>query len=301
MRRLPVSSITASVREAAPLALAEYPRATRMTIGTGTRLGPYEIVSKLGEGGVGEVYRATDTHLKRSVAIKVLPAGMAADADRLAGFQREAELLAALSHPNIAAIYGLEKTPALTALVMELVEGDDLSAHVSRGPIPLAESLPIAKQIADALEAAHEHGIIHRDLKPANIKVRADGAVKVLDFGLAKALDPSAGGASQDATQSPPLTNRATPMGMIKGTAGYMAPEQARGRAVYRRADIWAFGVVLYEMLAGRRAFEGEDTSLTLANVMKDDVDWSALPRDIPAPLARLLRRCLEKDPKKRV
>jgi serine/threonine protein kinase len=267
----------------------------------GTRLGSYEIVSAIGAGGMGEVYRATDSNLKRSVAIKVLPAAVAGDPDRLARFQREAEVLAALNHPNIAAIYGLEKTPDLTALVMELVEGEDLSAHIARGAMPLAESLPIATQIADALEAAHEQGIIHRDLKPANIKVRADGTVKVLDFGLAKAIDPSSG-SSVDAMNSPTLTAAAfaagygapgTQMGMIIGTAAYMAPEQARGRAVDRRADIWAFGVVVYEMLSGRRAFEGDDISITLASVLKEDVRWDALPNDLPPSLRRLLRRCL--------
>jgi serine/threonine-protein kinase len=266
-----------------------------------TRLGPYEIVSKLGEGGMGEVYRATDSNLKRSVAIKVLPAAVASDADRLARFQREAEVLAALNHPNIAAIYGLERTPDVTALVMELVEGDDLSAHIARGAMPLAEALPIAKQIADALEAAHEQGIIHRDLKPANIKVRADGTVKVLDFGLAKALDSNVSSTTADAMNSPTLTARATQMGMIIGTAAYMAPEQARGRAVDRRADIWAFGVVVYEMFSGRRAFEGDDISITLASVLKEDVRWDALPSDLPPSIRRLLRRCLEKDPKRRL
>ena len=250
---------------------------------------------------MGEVYRATDSNLKRSVAIKVLPASVAGDADRLARFQREAEVLAALNHPNIAAIYGLERTPELTALVMELVEGEDLSLHISRGPIPLSDALVIGKQIADALEAAHEQGIIHRDLKPANIKVRADGTVKVLDFGLAKALDTDPSGTSAGAMNSPTLTARATQMGMLLGTAAYMAPEQARGRAVDRRADIWAFGVVLYEMLTGRRAFEGDDISITLASVLKEDVNWQALPGDLPQPLRRLLRRCLEKDPKRRL
>jgi serine/threonine-protein kinase len=244
---------------------------------------------------MGEVYRATDSHLKRSVAIKVLPAAMASDADRLARFQREAEVLAALNHPNIAAIYGLEKTADLTALVMELVDGDDLSALISRGPISLTDALPIGRQIADALEAAHEQGIIHRDLKPANIKVRADGTVKVLDFGLAKAMDP-VGASSAGAMNSPTLTNRATQAGMILGTAAYMAPEQARGRAVDRRADVWAFGVVLYEMLTGRRAFDGEDISITLASVLKEDVSWQALPAELPVPIRRLLRRCLEKE-----
>ncbi len=271
-----------------------------MSLNPGTRLGPYEILTAIGAGGMGEVYRATDSNLKRSVAIKVLPASVAGDADRLARFQREAEVLAALNHPNIAAIYGLERTADLTALVMELVEGEDLSAHIARGAMPIAEAMPIARQIADALEAAHEQGIVHRDLKPANIKVRADGTVKVLDFGLAKAMEP-AGASSADAMNSPTLTNRATQMGMILGTAAYMAPEQARGKAVDRRADIWSFGVVLYEMLAGRRAFEGEDVSVTLANVIKEDVAWDALPEDLPASIRRLLRRCLDKDPKRRL
>lgn len=271
-----------------------------MALTPGTRLGAYEIIAQIGAGGMGEVYRATDSHLKRSVAIKVLPASVAGDTDRLARFQREAEVLAALNYPNIAAIYGLEKTPDLTALVMELVEGEDLSAHIARGAIPLGDALPIAKQIADALEAAHEQGIIHRDLKPANIKVRADGTVKVLDFGLAKAMEP-VGASSGEAMNSPTLTARATQMGMILGTAAYMAPEQARGRAIDRRADIWAFGVVLYEMLSGRRAFEGDDVSITLANVLKEDVKWEALPADLPASVRRLLRRCLEKDPKRRL
>ncbi|BCS32373.1 hypothetical protein TBR22_A15830 [Luteitalea sp. TBR-22] len=278
-------------------------------------LGPYRLLGKIGEGGMGEVYRATDTNLKRQVAIKVLPASVAADADRLARFQREAEVLAVLNHPNIAAIYGLEKTPECTALVMELVEGEDLSQRIARlraqgasagqAGMPIDEVLPIARQIAEALEAAHEQGIIHRDLKPANIKVRADGTVKVLDFGLAKALGPegpsaTAGGVS--ASMSPTLTTSAmTAMGMILGTAAYMAPEQARGRAVDRRADIWAFGVVLYEMLTGRRAFEGEDISVTLANVIKDDPTWEALPPDVPVRVRRVLQACLRKDPRQRL
>ncbi len=267
-----------------------------MSLTTGSRLGPYEITGAIGAGGMGEVYRARDTKLNRDVAIKVLPEAFARDAERLARFTREAQTLAALNHPNIAQIYGIEER----AIVMELVEGEDLSAVISRGPMPLAEALPIARQIADALEAAHEQGIIHRDLKPANVKVRADGTVKVLDFGLAKAMDP-AGASGADAMNSPTLTARATQMGMILGTAAYMAPEQARGRAVDRRADIWAFGVVLYEMLTGRRAFEGEDISITLASVLKEDVRWQALPADLPLPLRRLLRRCLEKDPRKRL
>ena len=266
----------------------------------GQAIGPYSIIAKLGEGGMGEVYRAIDSNLKRSVAIKVLPASVAGDADRLARFQREAEVLAALNHPNIGAIYGLEKTPDFTALVMELVEGDDLTSRIARGAIPIDEALPIAKQIADALEAAHEQNIIHRDLKPANIKVREDGTVKVLDFGLAKAMDPP-GSSSMDAMHSPTLSVHATTQGVILGTAAYMAPEQARGKAVDRRADVWAFGAVLYEMLTGTRAFAGDDITILLASVLKDEVRWDALPADVPAQIRRLLRRCLEKDPKRRL
>ena len=263
-----------------------------MSLPAGTRLGPYEIVAPLGAGGMGEVYRAKDTKLNRDVAIKVLPESFALDADRVARFTREAQVLASLNHPNIAAIYGIEDS----AIVMELVSGEDLSAHVARGAMPLSEALPIAKQIADALEAAHEQGIVHRDLKPANIKVRADGTVKVLDFGLAKALDPNASGATADAMNSPTMTARATQIGMIIGTAAYMSPEQARGKSVDKRADIWAFGVVLYEMLSGRRAFVGDDISITLANVLKDDVNWGALPASTPPRVRALIARCLERD-----
>src|SRR6188474_374781 len=206
---------------------------------------------------MGQVFRATDTKLKRQVAIKILPPSLAADPDRLRRFQREAEVLASLSHPNIAGIYGLEEGGGVSALVMELVDGEDLSQRIARGPIPIDEALPIARQIAEALDAAHEQRIIHRDLKPANIKVRADGTVKVLDFGLAKAMDPG-GVASGEAMNSPTMTGRATQMGIILGTAAYMAPEQAKGKAVDRRADIWAFGVIVYEMLTGTRVFQGE-------------------------------------------
>ncbi|MBA2260430.1 MAG: serine/threonine protein kinase, partial [Acidobacteria bacterium] len=273
-----------------------------MHLSVGTRLGPYEIVSPLGAGGMGEVYRARDTQLNRNVAIKVLPELFALDAERLARFTREAQTLAALNHPNIAQIYGLESAGAAgtRALVMELVEGEDLSVVIERGAVPLAEALPIARQIADALEAAHESGIIHRDLKPANVKVRPDGTVKVLDFGLAKALDP-VGTSSADAMRSPTLTARATQMGMIIGTAAYMAPEQAKGKAVDKRADIWAFGVVLYEMLTGARAFDGDDVSEVLATVLKSEPAWHALPADTPPAIRRVLRRCLEKDPRKRL
>jgi eukaryotic-like serine/threonine-protein kinase len=260
----------------------------------------YQIAAQLGVGGMGEVYQATDTNLKRQVAIKVLPAAVASDVDRLARFQREAEVLAALNHPNIAAIYGLEKTADCTALIMELVEGDDLSQRIAKSAIPLDEALPIAEQIAEALEAAHEHGIVHRDLKPANIKVRPDGTVKVLDFGLAKAMEPAAG-SSPSVSQSPTITTPAmTQAGTILGTAAYMSPEQARGKTVDRRADIWAFGAVLFEMLTGQRAFPGEDLTDTLASVVKLDPKWEALGEDVPARVRQVLRVCLQKDPRQR-
>ena len=266
---------------------------------TGRRIGVYEVHGLLGVGGMGEVYRARDTRLDREVAIKIVPPAFKDDSHRLARFEREARTLASLNHPCIGAIYGLEEAAGVTALVMELVEGDDLSQSIARGPIPIGDALPIARQIAEALEAAHEQGIVHRDLKPANIKVRPDGAVKVLDFGLAKALDPSPSGA--DLMNSPTLSARATMMGTILGTAAYMAPEQARGKTVDRRADIWAFGIVVYEMLTGRRPFGGDDVSSTLASVLKDDVSWQALPGDVPPPVRRMLRRCLEKDPRRRL
>jgi len=249
---------------------------------------------------MGQVYRATDTTLGRQVAIKILPDAFASDPERLARFELEAKTLASLNHPHIAAIYGFEKSSGLHALVMELVEGDDLSQRIARGAIPIDEALPIARQIADALEAAHEQGIIHRDLKPANIKVRADGTVKVLDFGLAKAMDP-AGASSANAMNSPTLSMHATQAGIILGTAAYMSPEQARGKAVDRRADIWAFGVVLFEMVTGRRAFEGDDIAITLAAVMMKEPDWRALPTPTPVAFRRLLTRCLKKDPKARI
>ncbi len=251
---------------------------------------------------MGQVYRATDTKLKRQVAIKILPPSVAADHDRLARFEREAEVLASLNHPNIAGIYGLEESGGATALVMELVEGDDLSQRIARGAIPIDEALPIARQIAEALEAAHEQGIIHRDLKPANVKVRADGVVKVLDFGLAKALEPVSAG-STDAATSPTITSPAmmTRIGVILGTADYMAPEQAKGRVADKRCDVWAFGCVLYEMLEGKRVFDGEDVSDTLASVLTREPDWSALPATTPPAMVTLLKRCLERDRRKRV
>jgi serine/threonine-protein kinase len=270
----------------------------------GTRLGSYEILVPIGAGGMGEVYRARDTKLGREIALKVLPEVFAEDPERIGRFQREAQVLAALNHPHIAAIYGLEDAGGITALAMELVEGDDLAQRLARGPIPLDEALAIATQVAQALEAAHEQGIVHRDLKPANIKVRADGTAKVLDFGLAK-LTESSGALSRSGTasMSPTLTSpvRMTAAGMILGTAAYMSPEQARGRAVDRRCDVWAFGCVLFEMLAGRRPFEGDDVSEVLAFVITKEPQWSALPAGTPASLRRLLRRCLEKDPRLRL
>jgi hypothetical protein len=268
----------------------------------GTRIGAYEVIAKLGEGGMGEVYRALDTTLARQVAIKVLPEAVAADVERLARFDREARTLASLNHPNIAAIYGVERSASANALVMELVEGPTLADVIAQGAMRLAEALPIARQLADALEAAHEQNIIHRDLKPANIKLRPDGTVKVLDFGLAKALEP-AGTSSSRGPLSPTITSPAavTGLGVILGTAAYMSPEQARGRQADRRADIWAFGAVLYEMLAGARAFAGDEVTDTLAFIITKEPDWSALPAATPAPLLRLIRRCLEKDRKRRL
>jgi Tol biopolymer transport system component/predicted Ser/Thr protein kinase len=265
-------------------------------LATGTRVGSYEVVGPLGKGGMGEVYRARDTRLGRDVALKVLPDAFAHDAERRARFEREARTLAALNHPHIAHIYGVEDR----ALVMELVEGPTLADVIERGSLPIADTVAVARQIADALEGAHELGIIHRDLKPANIKVRPDGTVKVLDFGLAKALerDPIASHVSNSPTVTSPAM---TELGVILGTASYMAPEQAKGRPIDRRADIWAFGCVLYEMLTGRRPFEGADVTDTLATILKTDPDWSRLPGDLPSSLRRMLRRCLEKDPRKRL
>jgi serine/threonine protein kinase/Tol biopolymer transport system component len=269
-----------------------------MSLPPGTRIGSYEIVGPLGAGGMGEVYRATDTTLKRTVAIKVLPASVAGDPERLARFQREAEVLAALNHPNIAAIYGVERGSPV-ALVMEFVEGPTLADRIASAPVTLDEALPIAAQIADALDAAHERGIVHRDLKPANIKVRPDGTVKVLDFGLAKSADAGASAApSSAATMTSPAM---TAMGMIFGTAPYMAPEQARGRQVDRRADIWAFGCVLYEMLTARRAFPGDEITDVIAAIITREPDFTALPASTPAHIRALLLRCFVKDPKHRL
>ncbi len=280
-----------------------------MALSAGTRLGPYEVITAIGAGGMGEVYRARDSKLNRDVALKVLPFSVAQDPDRIARFRREAQVLAALNHPNIAHIHGFEEgrlagpdqTGEAHALVMELVEGPTLADRIAQGPIPLAEALPIARQIAEALEAAHDQGIVHRDLKPSNIKVRDDGTVKVLDFGLAKALGPDSVVSAGDVMHSPTLTARATQLGVILGTAAYMSPEQAKGRQVDRRTDIWAFGVVLFEMLTGRRGYDAEDISETLAAVLTREVDWTALPVETPARLKALVRDCLVRDPKQRL
>jgi len=271
-----------------------------MALSAGTRLGSYEVLSALGVGGMGEVYRARDTKLNRDVAIKVLLPAVANDPERLARFSREAQVLAALNHPNIAQIHGLEDSGGVRALVMELVEGPTLADRIAEGAIPIDEALSIAKQIAEALEAAHDRGIIHRDLKPANIKVREDGTVKVLDFGLAKGLNPAAA-SSAAAMSSPTVTLHGTQAGMILGTAAYMSPEQAAGKVVDKRSDLWAFGVVLHEMLSGRQVFTGETLSHVLAAVLKTEPDWTALPVETPAPIRKLLRRCLEKDRRQRL
>ena len=272
-----------------------------MTLETGDRLGPYRILSALGAGGMGEVFRAEDTKLHREVALKVLPEAFARDAERMARFEREAQVLAALNHPNIAAIYGLEESDGVRALVMELAEGSMLSERIARGPLPFDEALAVARQIAEALECAHESGIVHRDLKPDNIKVRPDGAVKVLDFGLAKALGSGAAGSGPALSMSSMITAMRTQPGVILGTAPYMSPEQAKGRAVDKRADIWAFGCVLYEMLAGGRAFAGDTMTDILAAIARAEPDWKALPEGTPPAIRRLLVRALEKDPKRRL
>jgi Tol biopolymer transport system component len=271
-----------------------------VTLAAGLKLGPYEVIAPLGSGGMGEVYRARDTKLGREVAVKVLPAGLASDPERLARFEREARVLASLNHPHIAAIYGVEDSTPVKALILELVEGPTLQDRIEAGPIPREEALSIARQIAEALESAHERGIVHRDLKPANVKVGADDEVKVLDFGLAKALDPTASTSSPDITHSPTLSI-GTQDGMILGTAAYMSPEQARGKPIDRRADIWAFGVVLCEMLTGRRLFEGETVSDTLAAVLRQEIRLEGLPPDTPPAVRALLARCLDRDPKTRL
>ena len=281
-----------------------------MPLAVGSRLGPYEILSVIGAGGMGEVYRARDTNLQREVAIKVLPAAMADNATRLLRFEREARALAALNHPNIASVYAIEGT----AIVMELVEGEDLSLRLRRGALPLIDALTVARQVTEALAAAHDAGIVHRDLKPANIKVREDGAVKVLDFGLAKgaAADPDAasapgsgsGSGSGDLPPTLTLNGDVTKDGAVLGTAAYMSPEQAKGKVVDKRADIWSFGVVLFEMLSGHRPFGtsgAPDAADTMARVLATEPDWHALPADTPPAIRRVLARCLTKDRKQRL
>jgi eukaryotic-like serine/threonine-protein kinase len=272
-------------------------------IAAGSTLLHYRIVEKIGEGGMGAVWRATDATLDRDVAIKVLPVDFASDTDRLARFEREAKVLASLNHPHIGAIYGFHEVGGVRFLAMELVPGDDLAKHLEKGSVPSSEAVDIARQIAEALEYAHERGIVHRDLKPANVKITPDGAVKVLDFGLAKAVigEGSASGSTSTPTILPTMTSAGTAVGMILGTAAYMSPEQARGKTVDKRADIWAFGVVLFEMLAGRRPFDGETVSDTIAAVLTRPIELDALPRSVPASIRRLLARCLERDPKARL
>ena len=272
-----------------------------MSLSAGQQLGPYEVLAKLGEGGMGEVYRARDTKLNRFVAIKVLPAHVARDPARLQRLQREAQVLASLNHPQIATIHGLEESEGTSALVMELVEGEDLKQRIARGALPVGEALEVARQIALALEAAHAQGIVHRDLKPANIKLRADGAVKVLDFGLAKSTESETPPLA--ISDSPTVTTPAalTEVGLLMGTAAYMSPEQARGKPADKRADVWGFGCVLFEMLTARSIFPGSTVTETLAAVLERQPDWSALPADTPPAIRRLLRRSLEKDRTRRL
>jgi serine/threonine protein kinase len=270
-----------------------------MTLKIGSRIGSHEITALLGKGGMGEVYRARDTKLGRDVAIKVLPDVFARDSARMARFGREAKLLAALDHSNIASIYGLEDSGGTSALVMQLAEGPTLAARIAEGPIPIEEALPIARQIADALEYAHEKGIIHRDLKPANVKVAGNDTVKILDFGLAKALESEL--SAKELADSPTISRLATEAGLLLGTAAYMSPEQARGKPVDRRADIWAFGCLLYEMLTGIMAFHGDSVTDTLASVVRSEPDWSKVPARTPVSVRVLLQRCLQKDPKQRL
>ena len=270
-----------------------------MAIPPGTRLGPYEVTALIGAGGMGEVYRARDARLNRDVALKVLPEAFSRDAQRMARFEREARMLASLNHPSIAAIYGLEESGAIRALVMELVEGPTLGDRIQGGPIPLDEALPIARQVADAVEYAHDKNVIHRDLKPANIKVTSDGTVKVLDFGLAKAMSEEL--TETDISNSPTLSMAATRQGMILGTAAYMSPEQAKGKTVDRRCDVWAFGAVLYETLTGKQAFHGDDVTEILAAVVRAEPDWSLLPAATPQAIRNLLRRSLDKNLKRRL
>jgi eukaryotic-like serine/threonine-protein kinase len=270
-----------------------------MTSAIGTRVGPYEIVSALGAGGMGEVYRARDPRLGRDVALKVIKRDFIGNSSHRARFEREARALASLNHPNIATIHGIEETGGLPAIVMELVEGPTLADRILKGPLALHDTLAIARSMADALDAAHEKGIIHRDLKPSNVKLTSRGAPKVLDFGLAKAL--ALDGGDTEFGQAPTMTVGATGEGTVLGTPAYMSPEQARGQTVDKRTDIWAFGCVVYEMLAGRAAFARSTTSDTIASVLGHEPDWSQLPATAPPSIRHLLQRCLEKDPRRRL
>ena len=278
-----------------------------MAIESGQQLLHYRLIEKIGEGGMGVVWKAGDTKLDREVAIKILPDVFSKDPERLARFKREAKLLASVNHPNVAAIYGIHEVPrgsdatGTHFLALELIDGEDLQQRMTRGVLPIEEALRIALEIVQGFEAAHGQGIIHRDLKPANVTLSQEGGVKVLDFGLAKALTPDADPTSGAPSESPTLTSVGTVAGVILGTASYMSPEQAKGKPVDRRADIWSFGVVLFELLSGRRLFDGESASETLAAVLMKDPDWSALPSNIPAKAHRLLRRCLTRDPKNRL
>ena len=269
-----------------------------MALTVGTQLGSHEITALLGKGGMGEVYRARDKKLKRDVAIKILPDEFSRDIDRVSRFQREAEVLASLNHPNIAAIYDLDEAGGLRYLILELVEGETLTERLRRGPIAAIEALKIAQQIVDALEAAHEKGIIHRDLKPANVKITPEGKMKVLDFGLAKAMEAET--ANPNLSHSPTLSNLATNAGIILGTAAYMSPEQANGFPADRRSDIFSFGVVLYEMLTGRQPFQGRTTSEIMASVLVKEPDWTVMPPNLNPRIHELIHRCLQKDAKAR-
>src|SRR5580765_3741549 len=292
----------AAVSETRPIATS--PRASPLQcasmLSQGTRLGPFEVLSPLGKGGMGEVFKARDSRLGRDVAIKSLPESFAHDAERVARFEREARLLASLSHPNIASIHGLEVANGQRYLVLEYVEGPTLAERLSRGPLPLHDALDVCRQIAAGVEAAHENGVIHRDLKPSNVKLTPGGEAKVLDFGLAK------GGASEpqgvsDLSASPTMTYASTSLGVVLGTAAYMSPEQARGKPVDRRTDIWSFGCVLYECLTGRQLFQGETVSDLIAQILERQPDWTALPASTPPRVRELLARCLDKDPKRRL
>ncbi|MFI4945804.1 MAG: serine/threonine-protein kinase, partial [Burkholderiales bacterium] len=271
-------------------------------LAAGARFGHYEILEAIGAGGMGKVLRARDLKLGRDVALKVLPAEVADQPERLARFRREAQILASLNHPRIGAIHGLEEADGILALSLELVEGEDLAQRLARGALPVDETLAVAGQIAAGLEYAHERGVVHRDLKPANVKTTADGGVKVLDFGLAKAYDDPASASGSDlASFSPTLSRQMSAAGVILGTAAYMSPEQARGRPVDKRADIWSFGVVLYEMLTGERLFTGETVTDVLAAVVRQEISWDALPPATPEALRQLVRRCLERDAARRL